>query len=504
MERYLLVSGRVISFIFVLAGAALLVLMLAGLFIINAGSALPALGQNLVRDHVLDDLPPAIWDSFTEAIPPDVQVGRVTIPTEPLVTALRRSLRDIIDSDLPLGEWLQTRAQSLIAGMTDNLRGRVTTGVSGAVDSLQPVLSGPAAAPLANIILSALDACTGAQVSQISSALGANPPAALTVGISFLCRPPESLGVGAADLMRNTIVLVLAEVAQQATGTLQTRLTAIELPALTVDSPVGRLTLEWPNVRIGSGFLSVTVPLPDSIVDPINAAVSGFFGPIVTPVRQAATQAVEARSTVSAASTQISGEIATRLPSTVAPTSVPLTATPLPTLIPTLTPDELQAERDAISPLEQRVLNVLNRIGEVLGDIAGQLTQWLILLLGLPLLLHSYLQLYLLRTLRLWGLWIALVAAVSGAALLAINSSLMSNLTAQLVLPEVSTLAAPLAAVWAGALAAMQQALQSQLHTPFIAAGLALLLPGLAGIALVALHYWRERRLNGAAEPAQP
>lgn len=499
MERYLLVSGRIISFIFVPVSAALLALVLAAILLVNAGSMLPVLGQNLIHNHVLDDLPPAIWEIFIDTIPPDVQVGRATIPTAPLATALRRSARDIIDNGLPLGEWLQTRAQIFVAAMTGNLRGRVTGAMAGPVNSVQSALSGPAAAPLANIILSSLDACTDVQISEISRVLSISPSAPLTVGISFLCRPPESLGVGAADLMRNTIVLALSEVALRMAGALETRLTAIKLPPLTVDSPVGRLTLEWPNVRIGSGFLSVTVPLPDSIVDPINEAVSNFFGPIVTPVRQAATQAVEARSTVSVAATQISSGIATRMPSTVEPTPVPSATPTAPTLVPTLTPDELQAERDAISPLEQRVLNVLDRAGDALNGVAGRVITCIFLLLGLPLLLHSYLQLYLMRVLRLWGLWIALVAVFGGAALLYINNAVVSYFTNLLTPLEASTLAAPLAAIWSSTLATTQQALQSQVYSPFTTVALLLILPGLAGIVFVALHYWRERRLINAA-----
>jgi hypothetical protein len=500
MERYLLVSGRIISFLFVLVGVALLVLFVAGLIFAGAGSIAPAFGQNLVEDHAIDDLPPAVWQAFTETVPPEVQVGRFTIATEPLVAALGRSLRDIIDSGLPLGEWLQNRAQALIISVTDNLRGRVDAALESGATSVQAALSGTAAEPLANIVLAALDQCTEAQVSEISRVLGATPSTALSVGVSFLCRPPESLGVPARDLMRNTIVLVLAEVGQEVSGTLESRLRAIELPALSFESPIGRLTLEWPYVRIGSGFLSVTVPLPEAIVDPINEAVGGFLGQVVTPVQQAreeaATEVADARSTMESVGAQVGTQIATRIPPTATLTPVPPTATATATLVPTLTPDELLAQRNAISPLEQRVLNVLNRIGEVLGDVGGQVTLVLILLVGLPLLLHGYLQLYLLRTLRLWGLWIALVAALSGVLLLLLNGLLMEQLSPTLLTPETATLAAPLVPVWNGVLTALQDALQSVLFTPFIAAGLLLLVPGVVGIVVAATYGRRARRLG--------
>ncbi|HYO87896.1 MAG TPA: hypothetical protein VER79_04565 [Candidatus Limnocylindrales bacterium] len=500
MERFLLLSGRVISFIFVLVGAALLVLMLSGILLVNATSVVPVFGQNLVNDHVIDDLPPALWQSFTEAIPPEVQIGTTTIETQPLVNALGRSLRDIIDSGLPLGEWLQIRAQELIASVTDNLRGRVTTVVGGGADSLQSALSETAAQPVATIVLAALDQCTDAQVSEISRILGTSPSNRLSVGISFLCRPPEDLGVGAVDLMRNAITLVLAEVGRQAASVLETRLAAIELPSLSIDSPIGLLTLEWPDVRIGSGFLSVTVPLPDSIVDPVNEAVGGFIAPIIAPVQQVqedvATQAVEARETVAAVGSALGTEVATRIPPTATATPVPPTATAVPTLVPTLTPDELLAQRNAVSPLEQRVLNVLNRIGEGLGPAAGQITLVLLLVLGLPLLLHGYLQLYLMRTLRLWGLWIALVTALSGLILLLINNLLVAGLVDPLTPTGSSTLPTPLAAVWDGALLALQNALQTELNTPFTVVGLLLLVVGLVGIVVLGFQIWRGRRLG--------
>jgi hypothetical protein len=499
MERYLLVSGRIISFIFVLVGVELLVLLLSGILLVNGTSVVPEFGQNLVNDHVIDDLPPALWQAFTEAIPPEVQVGRLTIATEPLVTALRRSLRDIIDSGLPLGEWLQARSQTLIASITDNLRGRVMTAAASGAESIQSALSGTAAVPLANLVLASLDQCTDAQVSEISRVLGTSPSNALSVSVGFLCRPPENLGVPARDLMRNTLTLVLAQVGIEVTGVFESRLGVIEVPVLSVESPIGLLTLEWPDVRIGSGFLSVTVPLPDSIVDPINEAVDNFLAPILGPVQQAredvATQVVEARSTVGAVVEQLGTEVATRIPPTATLTPVPPTVTAAATLVPTLTPDELTAQRNEISPLEQRVLDVLNRVGEALRSVGDQLTIVFVALAGV-LLLHGYLQLYLMRTLRLWGLWIALVVALGGLQVLVITALVMDRIAISVLTPDTSALAAPFVLFWTGVLTALQNALQSELYTPMIIVGLLLLVPGVVGIVLAATYGRRAHRLG--------
>ncbi len=499
MERYLLVSGRVISFIFVIVGVALLVLMLSGILIVNATSVVPAFGQNLVDDHVLDDLRPAIWQSFTEAIPPEVTVRNTTIQTEPLVTALGRALQSILDSDVPLADWLEARAQALVAQVTENLRGRVTTTVAGGIDTLQSSLSGSAAEQLATILLATLDECTDAQVSQISQVLGTTPSNQLAVGISFLCQPPESLGVGAADLMRNALTLTLAQVGREIAGDIDGRLSNVALPELAIDTPVGKVTLEWPNLRIGSGFLSVTVPIPDNIVEPIEEALGVFSARVLAPVQQvqesAATQVVEARETLDTAGSQLATEATTRIPPTATNTPLPPTATATATLVPTLTPDQIQAERNAISPLEQRVLDVLNGLGDVLASLAGDITLILLAVFGLPLLLHSYLQLYLMRTVRLWLLWIAIVAAASGAILLLINGWLVTNIVDPVTLIDPSGLPVALAAVADGAVTALQDALQSQLNMPFTAVGVLLLVLGLVGIVVLGFQMWRSRRL---------
>ena len=505
MERFLLISGRIISFIFVAVGVVLLVLMLAAILFVNATSVVPAFGQNLVNDHVIDDLRPAIWQTITDAIPPEVQIGDTTIQTGPLVLAFERSVDDIIDSGLPLDEWLQTRAEQVFTQVVTEVRGSVSAAVQTNVEGFQDALAGSDAAPLVDLLLAALDQCTDAQVAEIQNLLGAGPSANLSVAVSFLCRPPESLGVNARDLMRNVLTLVLAEVGDRAASEIESRLSQIDLSKLSIDTPLGPASLDWPNIRLGSGLFSVSVPIPDNIVQAVEEAAAQLSAQasqvIGQAVAEATQQADDARATLSAAGSALATEAATRVPSTGTPTEVPPTATPLPTAEPTQTPEEADAERNAVSASEQRVLDLTSEIGNALADAAAQLTTVLLLVLGIPLLIHAYLQLYLMRTLRLWGLWIALVLTISGIILFVIDDRLTTAIINPLTQNGDSPLPAPLASVAASARLALQNALQSELGTPFQTTGLLLTVIGVVLIAVVVFLFWRDRAKRNQPVP---
>ena len=312
MERFLLVSGRIISFIFIAVGVLLLVAMLSGILLVNATAIVPAFGQNLVDNHVIDDLGSAVWQTFTDSIPPTIQIGQNTVETAPLVTAFRRALEDIINSGLPLDEWLRTRADQVFFRVVTEVQGAVAGAVQAPVENLQQALSDSNAAPLVNLLLAALDQCTDAQTAQLEQLLGTGPSPNTSVAVSFLCRPPESVGVAAQDLMRNAITLALAEIANQAAGRIEERLSEVDLLSnITFDTPLGPAQLDWPNVRVGSGFFSVSVPLPESIVQAVEEFAAGIQSRANAVIAEATQQVQEAQATLQAAGSALATEVTT-------------------------------------------------------------------------------------------------------------------------------------------------------------------------------------------------
>lgn len=500
MERFLLISGRIISLIFVVIGVLLLVVMLGGILLVNATSVVPAFGQELVDNHVIDDLGPAVWQTFTDAIPPTIQIGDTTIETAPLVTAFRRALEDIVNSGLPLDEWLQSRADQVFFRVVTEVQGTVAGAVQAPVESLQQALSESNAEPLVNLLLAALDQCTDTQVAQIQQLLGTGPSPNVSVAVSFLCRPPESLGVPARDLMRNALTLALAEIANQAAGRIEERLSEVDLLSnISFDTPLGPARLDWPNVRVGSGMFSVSVPIPESIVQAVEEFAAGLQTRANEITAEATQQVQEAQATLQSAGSALATEVSTRMPPTA--TTVP-TATPAPTLEPTLTPAEAEAQRQAVSPLEQRVLNLFDAIGASLSEISGQLTTVLLLVLGIPLIIHGYLQLYLMRSLRWWALWIGLTLTISGILLFIINDRLTTSLITPLARSGGDSIPAALIPVADATVAALRSAIESSLIGPFQTTGLFLTVIGVALLAAVIFLFWNARQNSHHIETA--
>lgn len=496
MERFLIISGRIISFIFVLVGVLLLVALLSSVLIVNATSVVPAFGLKLVDNHVIDDLGPAVWQTFTDAIPPTIQVNDTTIETAPLVTAFRRALEDIVNSGLPLDEWLQSRADQVFFRVVTEVQGAVTTAGQTAVGSLQQALTESNAEPLVNLLLAALDQCTDAQVAQIQQLLGTGPTPNVSAAVSFLCRPPETLGVSAQDLMRNALTLALAEIANRAAGRIEERLSEVDLLSnITFDTPLGPAQLDWPNIKVGSGLFSVSVPIPESIVQAVEEFAAGIQTRATEVIAEATQQVQDAQATLQAAGSALATEATTRVPATA-------TATLAPTLEPTLTPAEAEAQRQAVSPLEERVLTLFNDIGESIAEIAGQITTILLLVLGIPLLIHAYLQLYLMRSIRWWVLWIGLVMAISGVVLFVINDRLTTSLMTPLSAGTSDSLPAALVPVADAAVTSLRSAIESSLIGPFQSAGLFLAVVGVALIAVAVFLFWRARQKAHHIEPA--
>ena len=499
MERFLLVSGRIISFIFIAVGVLLLVAMLSGILLVNATAIVPAFGQNLVDNHVIDDLGSAVWQTFTDSIPPTIQIGHNTVETAPLVTAFRRALEDIINSGLPLDEWLRTRADQVFFRVVTEVQGAVAGAVQAPVENLQQALSDSNAAPLVNLLLAALDQCTDAQTAQLEQLLGTGPRPNTSVAVSFLCRPPESVGVAAQDLMRNAVTLALAEIANQAAGRIEERLSEVDLLSnITFDTPLGPAQLDWPNVRVGSGFFSVSVPLPESIVQAVEEFAAGIQSRANAVIAEATQQVQEAQATLQAAGSALATEVTTRTPPTATAISTP---TPAPTFEPTLTPAEAEAQRQAVSPLEQRVLTLFEAIGASLSELSSQLTTILLLILGIPLLLHSYLQLYLMRSIRWWLLWIGLTLAISGFVLFAINDRLTTSLITPLAASSSDAVPAALVPVTSAAVESLRSAIESSLIGPFQTAGLFLAMLGVALVAVAAFLFWQARQKAHHIEP---
>jgi hypothetical protein len=186
------------------------------------------------------------------------------------------------------------------------------------------------------------------------------------------------------------------------------------------------------------------------------------------------------------------------------------TETPAPTLEPTLTPEEAEAQRQAVSPLEQRVLTLFEAIGASLAELSGQITTVLLLVLGLPLLIHGYLQLYLMRSIRWWVLWIGLVLAISGVLLFVINDRLTTSLITPLSAGSSDSVPAALIPVADAAVASLRAAIESSLVGPFQSSGLLLAVLGVALIAVAAFLFWQARQKVHhiepvpAEEPAEP
>jgi hypothetical protein len=501
MERFLIISGRIISFIFVIVGVLLLVLLLSTTLLINATAVVPTFGQNLVNDHVIDDLPNAIWQTFTDALPEEVVIGETTISTEPLLAALGRSLQDILASGLPLGEWLQSRADQILTNLVTEVRGSASRITQGRVADLQDALSGSNAEPLVNLLLAALDQCTDAQVQQIQQLLDTAPAPGLSVGVSFLCNPPESLGVSARDLMKNALTLVLAELGNRAANSIEDRLQTLEIEWPTIDTPLGPATIEWPNIRLGTNQFSVSVPLPDNVIQAVENVVADIRAQFGARVAEATQQAQDAQATLAAAGSALATEVSTRTPPTATQTpDVTATLTP----VPTISPDQLQAERDAVGPLEQRILDLTQGLGDSLAEFTGQVTTILLLLFGLPLIIHGYLQLYLMRKVRWWLLWIGLVMVISGAILFIIQNALNTSLNDPLDNPVAPTLSEPLAAVGASIRHALQDALQATLFGPFQGAAVFLVIVGLGLLVLAIYLFWRVRKARALPPDVPP
>jgi hypothetical protein len=477
-----------------------LVLLLSTTFFVNATAVVPAFGQNLVNDHVIDDLPNAIWQTFTDALPQEVVIGETTLNTEPLITALGRSLQDILASGLPLGEWLQSRADLILTNLVTEVRGSASRVTQNRVADLQDALSGSNAEPLVNLLLAALDQCTDAQVQEIQQLLNTAPAPGLSVGVSFLCRPPDSLGVSAQDLMKNALTLALAELGNRAADRIEERLQTLEIQWPTIDTPLGPATIEWPNVRLGTGRLSVAVPLPDNIIQAVENVVADIRAQFGARVAEATQQVQEAQATLGAAGSALATEVSTRTPPTATQTPV---ATATLTPVPTVSPEQLQAQRDAVGPLEQRILDLSQQLGDALAGFTGQITTILLIIFGLPLLIHGYLQLYLMRNLRWWLLWIGLVMVISGAILFVIQNALTTSLSDPLNNALDPNLAAPLAAVGASIRLALQEALQTTLIGPFQTSALFLLIVGVALLVLSVYLFVRARR-SRALPPAAP
>lgn len=501
LEPTLRISGRILAAAFVLVAFLLTLALFAGGTLVNAVFTTPqTTARILAEEEFYQQIAPAVLAAAFDTLPTEVTVAGLTVPVAPLVSALRQLDRQELARQIITPEWVRQQlaavVSSAIVARTGQAQGDAPA--LNLVALIQQRLTGDQADALADRVLGLVRRCTQIEVRRLLALRALRGSGARDLGaIEFVCDPPLA-EVEAREVMRNVLVLALAGVADNLSADIADFVTGLVPDNLSVDTPVGQLSLTWPGVQLVSGAFVLVYALPADITEPVEAAVAQARALVQATGDRARAEVEQSRQALLALRPQASQE-----------------QTPVPTLTPTPQPTPTSAApAQAAGPVslpgaggvqDTLIAQMDSAIQAITGSLAQQgaaLSRWVVIIAGLLLLLTAVIVLHLVRTIRDMGLWTGAVLLSSGLALLLISQ----RFAAPHALESAPSGALPesIAGLQNSLAEAVAQAVQQEISGPLQAQGVALAVAGAALLAAVLYTVWNSRRRKTWSRPAQP
>ncbi len=267
---------------------------------------------------------------------------------------------------------------------------------------------------------------------------------------------------------------------------LQTELANFDLSQVVIDTPMGPARLEWPNIVVGQGIISVTIPIPEQLVTRLEEGAGNLQVGVQTAVAQAHDVVSTSQANVDSMATQISSAASTFSAPTITP-SPRATITPIPTIAP---------EDRPINVVGDAVQNVLRQLDAELTRVVNDLTTiiWIVMIFLLVNML-----IIILFALRTWPgliLWAGTALLVAGLIVLLFGNRLSGR--SALTTDATTTTGEPVAVseLKITVERALSESFSAELSAPMVTQGIVMLV---AGVALVAGGVYLARR-----KPAPP
>lgn len=488
LERALRVSGPVLAALFVPVAVALTLALLPGSTLVSGLFSTPqALIETLAEDGFYQRIAPAVLTTAFDSLPQEVTVGSVTLPLAPVVAALREAGWQETAERVISREWL---VQQLAALAASRLFGDEPPTIASArrqIALIQERFTGGPAAELADFVLGAVRRCTQIETRRLL-ALRRDDTGLLDV-VDFVCSPPLA-DVEAREVMRDLLVLAFAGVAANLADDVAEVVAAVGAVDLSLDTPLGRLSLVWPGVQLASGAFTVVYTLPADITEPVEQAASAARSALRAADERARREVEQARQDLLALRPQ---PVRPETPEP-APTPAPSPIAPPPTAAagPVPVPGLLAGVSESLAGLTGPVSDAVRSLTDSLAQWGAAASQRISLVAGLLLLFTAVLALHLVRTVSGAGLWAGAVLLLSGAVLLLAQRPAPVD---QAAAPLAETaLPAAIAELRAAAADSLARAVEQQISGPLQTQGVVLLLGGAALAAGSLYLWWRARR----------
>lgn len=468
VERRLQIAGKIFSVIYAFAAAALLAAAIFGTTLIHGAAATPAqVSRALEQSGFQEQLASAILSSLVADLPETLTVGNVTIPmrslTASLLSADARTVANLIFTPDAL--------RSIFASIFTNAASRVENRAFEGVLALQAQFEGQPVYEIARVILRTARLCSEQQQRDLEAAAARGDYSA----IDFICDPSSMPDGTIRGLMEDALVVFLGRLGNILAERLQTVLANLEIGEISVETSMGRITLDWPYVIVGSGIFSLRIALPEALVEGVNNIQTG----VQTSVNNAQNTVATSQANISGLATEVSGIVGT--------VSSPL-ATRTPTPAPTATPIVVTVPR--ISRITDATNQIIATVDLALTQTANEISAFIWTVIGV---LVVHLLICALFALRAWpglGLWVGAVLAATGLILLICGGSFVSQINA-VPTTAYDRLPGIVAQFEMAVNQAISSTLRSEITAPLQTQGIALLVAGMALLSVTGYFIWR-------------
>jgi hypothetical protein len=479
LERFLLIAGRIISVLFAIVLIIHLVFTVTLTSVFSASATTPqAFADNLQEADFQQELGSAALAVVLNALPSELEIGNTAINTADLVNALLAVEWRDLATQLGSGDLVNALISDVLSGVVSQVGGEVQDTVSQQAALLSDRLSGRPAYQIAQLVVAAVQACTEDQIDRLLAAAESSNFTA----IDFICNPTTS-GDNLQGVMRDIIVVGLGNFAAALSERADEVLAGLNLGNIQIETPLGVLSLDWPEVVVTRGNFSVNVPLPQNFVDRVNEVVGGIQASISSARSQLNTQVEQSQADLEALATQIVTDAQASATAAAPTATLPPTDTPTPAPTAEATPEPPSQVSIAIH-------TALNDLTVQLVALANSINGFLWGALAFDAIIILIAVLFMLRRWTHMGLWAGIVLLISGVAVEIVNIVVAGALRNLAVTPYPNEVA-EVAQLQTTLRTSLANAIYSGFDQPLLLQAIVLIVAGI--LLLVAAVYFMRR-----------
>ena len=481
MEKALLISGRIVAGLLVLVGVIVLVSLVAGRTFVSAASTIPAtVARTLADEGFYAQAAEATLNVVLDAIPEEIKAVGVAIQKGELAEGIKKAGIAAISQLIVPREWLQQHFVTTLTQTPENASASSDTGL------IQGALRGEGGREVARLVIGAVRECTDSEVQLLGDSSTDNGAASKV--INFICNPPDLSNMDLKPVMQDVVVIALDKVADELKEDVSNRLEAVNFDDIAVDTPLGSVSLQWPNIQLDTGKFDLAIPLPDNVQQTVETTMAEMQATVQAASEQINNRVTEAQEDLEALQNEIAASPTPEVP----PTETPVVATPT---VAAAEPSRLSEAQSRISTSVEAALTTLNAR---LMEVAASVNQILLLVCGVALILLVIEILFLVRDFKGVGIWIGVVLLASGVVILLLNGRVGGQLTVAPPDANLSETAMQLRATLANT---VSTAVHDEITRPMNISGIVL---SLIGAVLLGYLYFMSRRSTPSGQVPAP